>query len=186
MGFFPKSYLSILWRNKAEWYFSNMENWQQIWENALIIMSKIKVFSSVVSSSSSPVTLSALWPFDSSRILHHPSQFLASILQLLTPTFLILSHVIIQKPNLKSLLWHPRHCQVIRIAFPFRQFSTVVFIKDEVVSLMANPNPGGPGLRVYVPQRQGSWIIPLPATRQLRHLGIATFHTHLRGPLKPS
>jgi hypothetical protein len=42
------------------------------------------------------------------------------------------------------------------MAFSFRQFSTVVFIKDEVVSLMANPNPGGPGLRVYVPQRQGS------------------------------
>jgi hypothetical protein len=82
-----------------------MENWEQIWENALIIMSKIKVFSSEVSSSSSsPVALSALWSFDSSRNLHHPSQFLASIPQLPTPTFLILSHVIIQKPNLKSLL----------------------------------------------------------------------------------
>jgi len=150
MGYFPKSYLSILWRNKAEWYFLNMENWQQIWGSAPIIMSKIKVISSVVSSSSSssslpPVELSALWIFDSSRILHHPSQFLASILQLLTTHP---SHVIIHKSNLKSLLRYPGRCQVICIAFPFRRFSTVVFIKHEVVSLMVNPNPGGPGLRV--------------------------------------
>jgi len=90
IGCFPKSYLSILWRNKAEWYFLNMENWQQIWGSAPIIMSKIKVISSVVSSSSiSPMELSALWPLDSSRILHHPSQFLASIFQLLTSILLM-------------------------------------------------------------------------------------------------
>jgi len=137
--------------------FSNMENWQQIWGSAPTIMSRIKVFSSVVSSSSPPVALSALWPFASSRILHHPPQFLASILQLLTPICLM---SLFTSPILKSLLRYLSRCQVIGIAFPLRQFSTVVFIKDEAVSLMANPNPEGPGLSVYVPQRQGSWIIP--------------------------
>jgi hypothetical protein len=39
-------------------------------------------------------------------------------------------------------------------------FSTIVVLWDEVVSPMPNPQPGGPGLRIYDPRRQGGPVIP--------------------------
>jgi hypothetical protein len=35
-------------------------------------------------------------------------------------------------------------------------FATVIFLKGKVVSLVSNPQPGGPGLYIYVPQCQGA------------------------------
>jgi hypothetical protein len=39
-------------------------------------------------------------------------------------------------------------------------FSTIVVLRDGVVSPMPNPQPGGPGLRIYDPRRQGGPVIP--------------------------
>jgi hypothetical protein len=39
-------------------------------------------------------------------------------------------------------------------------FSTIVVLQDGVVSPMPNPQPGGPGLRIYDPRRQGGPAIP--------------------------
>jgi hypothetical protein len=36
----------------------------------------------------------------------------------------------------------------------YQQFS---FLQGRVVSPMPNPHPGGPGLCIYIPQRQGSY-----------------------------
>jgi hypothetical protein len=36
-------------------------------------------------------------------------------------------------------------------------FSTIFFLQDRVVSLTPNPHPGGPGLCIYIPQRQGGY-----------------------------
>jgi hypothetical protein len=39
-------------------------------------------------------------------------------------------------------------------------FSTVIFLQSKVVILASNPQPGGPGLCIYVPQWQGGPVIP--------------------------
>jgi hypothetical protein len=39
-----------------------------------------------------------------------------------------------------------------------QQFS---FLQGRVVSPTPNPHPGGPGLCIYIPQRQGGPVIPL-------------------------
>jgi hypothetical protein len=41
--------------------------------------------------------------------------------------------------------------------FPLEDF----FLQGEVVSLTPSPQPGGPGLRIYIPRRQGCPAIPL-------------------------
>jgi hypothetical protein len=32
------------------------------------------------------------------------------------------------------------------------------FLQDRVISPTPNPHPGGPGLCIYIPQRQGSYL----------------------------
>jgi hypothetical protein len=36
-------------------------------------------------------------------------------------------------------------------------FSTIFLLQGRVVSPMPNPHPGGPGLCIYIPQRQGGY-----------------------------
>jgi hypothetical protein len=36
-------------------------------------------------------------------------------------------------------------------------FSTIFFLRGRVVSPAPNPHPGGPGLCIYIPQRQGGY-----------------------------
>jgi hypothetical protein len=36
-------------------------------------------------------------------------------------------------------------------------FSTIFFLQGRVVSPTPNPHPGGPGLCIYIPQRQGGY-----------------------------
>jgi hypothetical protein len=36
-------------------------------------------------------------------------------------------------------------------------FSTIFFLQGRVVSPTSNPHPGGPGLCIYIPQRQGGY-----------------------------
>jgi hypothetical protein len=43
---------------------------------------------------------------------------------------------------------------------PFWGFVTVTFLRGWIVSPASNPQPGGPGLRVYDPRRQGGPAIP--------------------------
>jgi hypothetical protein len=45
------------------------------------------------------------------------------------------------------------------------------FLQGRVVSPTSNPHPGGPGLCIYIPQRQGGPVIPLGThfSRLLRH-----------------
>jgi hypothetical protein len=52
-----------------------------------------------------------------------------------------------------------------------------------LVSPTPNSQPGEPGLRIYIPRRQGCPVIPLD-TGQFRYLGITTSCTHLRRPLR--
>jgi hypothetical protein len=44
-------------------------------------------------------------------------------------------------------------------------FLTVDFFQGEVVSPTPNPQPGGPGLHIYIPWRLGDPVIP-PGTGQ--------------------
>jgi hypothetical protein len=37
-------------------------------------------------------------------------------------------------------------------------FSTIFFLQGRVVSPTPNPHPGGPGLCIYIPQRQGGYL----------------------------
>jgi hypothetical protein len=53
-------------------------------------------------------------------------------------------------------------------------FVTVTFVQGWIVSPAPNPQPGGPGLRIYDPRRQGDPAIPPQAlgthfSRLLRH-----------------
>jgi hypothetical protein len=43
---------------------------------------------------------------------------------------------------------------------PFRGFLTINFLQGWIVSPTPNPQPGGPGLRIYDLQRQGGPAIP--------------------------
>jgi hypothetical protein len=54
---------------------------------------------------------------------------------------------------------------------PFWGFVTITFLRGWIVIQEPNPQPGGPGLRIYDPRRQGVPAIP-PGThfsRLLRH-----------------
>jgi hypothetical protein len=56
---------------------------------------------------------------------------------------------------------------------PFSGFTTITFLQGWIVSPAPNPQPGGTGLRIYDPRRQGGPAIP-PAlgthfSRLLRH-----------------
>jgi hypothetical protein len=42
----------------------------------------------------------------------------------------------------------------------FGGFSTIFFLQGRVVSSTPNPHPGGPGLCIYIPQRQGRSSVP--------------------------
>jgi hypothetical protein len=37
----------------------------------------------------------------------------------------------------------------------------IYFFRGGIVSLTPNPQPGGPGIRIYIPRRQGGPAIPL-------------------------
>jgi hypothetical protein len=56
---------------------------------------------------------------------------------------------------------------------PFWGFVTVIFLRGWIVSPAPNPQPGGPGLRIYDPRRQGGPAIPQALgthfSRLLRH-----------------
>jgi hypothetical protein len=62
-----------------------------------------------------------------------------------------------------------------------QQFS---FLQDRVVSPTPNPHPGGSGLYIYIPQRQGGPVIPLGPhfSQLLRHawvtVGLFLFPGH--------
>jgi hypothetical protein len=43
---------------------------------------------------------------------------------------------------------------------PLWGFVTVTSLQGWIVSLTPNPQPGGPGLRIYDPQRQGGPAVP--------------------------
>jgi hypothetical protein len=58
-------------------------------------------------------------------------------------------------------------------------FLTYGFLRGEI-SLTPNPQPGEPGLRIYIAWRQGGPAIPL----NTGYLGIAISRTHLRGRLR--
>jgi hypothetical protein len=58
---------------------------------------------------------------------------------------------------------------------------TAVFLWCGVVSPTPNPQPGGPGLHIYDPCRQGGPAIP-PGTGKLGYLGGTTPRTHYCGP----
>jgi hypothetical protein len=52
-----------------------------------------------------------------------------------------------------------RFCQICRpSSFHFLDFA-IFFLQSKAVSLAFNPQPGGPGLCIYVPQSQGGQII---------------------------
>jgi hypothetical protein len=53
-------------------------------------------------------------------------------------------------------LYSPRRA----LASPFGGFLTVTFLRGWIVSPAPNPEPGGPGLRIYDPRRQGGPAIP--------------------------
>jgi hypothetical protein len=44
---------------------------------------------------------------------------------------------------------------------PFWVFVTITFLQGWIVSPAPNPQPGGPGLRIYDPRRQGGPAIPI-------------------------
>jgi hypothetical protein len=44
---------------------------------------------------------------------------------------------------------------------PFWGFPTITFLQGWIVSPAPNPQPGGPGLRIYDSRRQGGPAIPL-------------------------
>jgi hypothetical protein len=46
------------------------------------------------------------------------------------------------------------------LAFRFWGFLTITFLQGWIVSPAPNPQPGGPGLRIYDPRRQGGPDIP--------------------------
>jgi hypothetical protein len=46
------------------------------------------------------------------------------------------------------------------LASPFWGFVTINFLRVWIVSPAPNPQPGGPGLRIYDPRRQGGPAIP--------------------------
>jgi hypothetical protein len=70
-----------------------------------------------------------------------------------------------------------------------QQFS---FLQGMVVSLTPNPHLGGPGLCIYIPQRQGAPVIPLGThfSRLLRHawvtVGLFLFPVHHTGNIAVS
>jgi hypothetical protein len=43
---------------------------------------------------------------------------------------------------------------------PFWGLVTVAFLQGWIVSPAPNPQPGGPGLRIYDPRRQGGQLYP--------------------------
>jgi hypothetical protein len=70
------------------------------------------------------------------------------------------------------------HLKVICPAFALRIFSTYFFLQGEVVSLMRNPQPGGPILLIYTHPLEIGLPAILPDTG---YLGITVSHTHLHG-----
>jgi hypothetical protein len=44
--------------------------------------------------------------------------------------------------------------------FPFCGFITITFLRVRIVSPAPNPQPRGPGLRIYDPRTQGGTAIP--------------------------
>jgi hypothetical protein len=43
---------------------------------------------------------------------------------------------------------------------PLLGFATITFLQGWIVSLAPNPQPGGPGLRIYDPRGEGGPAIP--------------------------
>jgi hypothetical protein len=50
------------------------------------------------------------------------------------------------------------------------------FLQDRVVNPTPNPHPGGPGLCIYIPQRQGGQGIP---PRHRVPILVASYDTHV-------
>jgi hypothetical protein len=65
--------------------------------------------------------------------------------------FIILQYIII----IIIWLYSPN-----RVLPPLWGFVTVTFLRGWIVSPAPNPQPGGPGLRIYDPRRQGGPAIP--------------------------
>jgi hypothetical protein len=56
------------------------------------------------------------------------------------------------------------------IGFHFFGFRNNHFLQSNIVNLASNPQPGGPGLYIYVPQWQGGQVIPTGTGFPSRHL----------------
>jgi hypothetical protein len=69
------------------------------------------------------------------------------------PLFLLLS--LAPQPILGLGLLHKIRLNFVEAS---QQFS---FLQGRIVSPTPNPHPGGPGLCIYIPQRQGGPVIPL-------------------------
>jgi hypothetical protein len=75
-------------------------------------------------------------------------------------------------PTFKSLFSFPGYRELDHPVFNSLDFWTVFFLQSKVISLASNPQPGGPGLCIHVPQWHGGPIIPsgtgFPFSRLLR------------------
>jgi hypothetical protein len=68
---------------------------------------------------------------------------------------------------------HHRHMALqpkSALVSPFWGFLTITILRDWVVSPAPNPQPGGPGLRIYDPRRQGGPAIPPGTGYTFSHL----------------
>jgi hypothetical protein len=63
-----------------------------------------------------------------------------------------------------------------KILCPFRgwAFVTVTFLRGWIVGPTPNPQPGGPGFRIYDPRRQGDPAVP----RHWVHISVAFYDMH--------
>jgi hypothetical protein len=71
---------------------------------------------------------------------------------------------ILQNMNANYTMHHHHHMALqsnMGPGLPFWGFTTITFLEGWIVSPAPNPQPGGPGLRIYDPWRQGDPAIPL-------------------------
>jgi hypothetical protein len=109
------------------------------------------------------------------------------------PLHRILSDAISFAPSRKSFCLLG-HLNWVRPAGIDSGFLTMSFLWGGVVILMPNPQPGGPGLCIYNPQREGGPVIPpgtgypswSPLTTRMSYGGAILFPNHHTGILHPS
>jgi hypothetical protein len=70
----------------------------------------------------------------------------------LTIVFIIIIIIIIGKAAIFELQLSFENLPEFSSSFHFFGFRNNFFLQSKIVSLASNPQPGGPGLRVYIPQ----------------------------------